>query len=136
VVLADSRTEEGNQKLFGGNNPAAVVYLKTDFIQKNPETTQRIVNAFYKTLKWLEKATPEDVVQTVPEEYYLGDRNLYLSAFKASSPMYSKTGIIPEQGMKNANEMLVLFDKEVADAKVDLRKTFDDRFVKKAAGAM
>jgi NitT/TauT family transport system substrate-binding protein len=136
VVLADSRTEEGNQKLFGGNNPAAVVYLKTDFIQKNPETTQRIVNAFYKTLKWLEKATPEDVVKTVPEEYYLGDRNLYLSAFKASSPMYSKTGSIPEQGMKNANEMLILFDKEVADAKVDLRKTFDDQFVKKAAGAM
>ncbi len=136
VVLADSRTEEGNQKIFGGNNPAAVVYLKTEFIQKNPETTQRIVNAFYKTLKWLEKAAPEEVVKTVPEEYYLGDRNLYLSAFKASSPMYSKTGIVPEQGMKNANEMLVLFDKEVADAKVDLSKTFDDRFVKKAAGAM
>jgi NitT/TauT family transport system substrate-binding protein len=136
VVLADSRTEEGNQKLFGGNNPAAVVYLKTDFIQKNPETTQRIVNAFYKALKWLEKATPEDVVKTVPEEFYLGDRTLYISAFKASAPMYSKTGIIPEQGMKNANEMLILFDQEVADAKVDLRKTFDDRFVKKAAGAM
>jgi NitT/TauT family transport system substrate-binding protein len=136
VVLADSRTEEGNQKLFGGNNPAAVVYLKTDFIQKNPETTQRIVNAFYKALKWLEKASPEDVVKTVPEEFYLGDRSLYISAFKASAPMYSKTGIIPEQGMKNANEMLILFDQEVADAKVDLRKTFDDRFVKKAAGAM
>jgi NitT/TauT family transport system substrate-binding protein len=135
VVMADSRTEEGNQKLFGGNNPAAVVYLKTDFIQKNPETTQRIVNAFYKALKWLEKASPEDVVKTVPEEFYLGDRNLYISAFKASAPMYSKTGIIPEQGMKNANEMLIMFDQEVADAKVDLRKTFDDRFVKKAAGS-
>jgi hypothetical protein len=36
--------------------------------------------------------------------------------------------------MQNANEMLVLFDKEVADAKVDLRKTVDDRFVRKAAG--
>jgi NitT/TauT family transport system substrate-binding protein len=136
VVLADSRTEEGNQKLFGGNNPAAVVYLKTDFIQKNPETTQRIVNAFYKALKWLEKASAEDVVKTVPEEFYLGDRNLYISAFKASAPMYSKSGIIPEQGMKNANEMLILFDQEVADAKVDLRKTFDDRFVRKAAGAL
>jgi hypothetical protein len=30
----------------------------------------------------------------------------------------------------------VLFDKEVADAKVDLKKTFDDRFVKKAAAGM
>jgi NitT/TauT family transport system substrate-binding protein len=134
VVLADSRTEAGNQTLFGGNNPAAVVYMKSDFIQRNPETTQRIVNAFHKALKWLEKAGPEDIAKTVPEEYYLGDRALYMSAFQASSPMYSKTGIIPEKGMQNANEMLVLFDKDVADAKVDLRKTVDDRFVRKAAG--
>ena len=34
VILANSRTEEGNMKLFGGNNPAAVVYMKTDFIEK------------------------------------------------------------------------------------------------------
>jgi hypothetical protein len=32
--------------------------------------------------------------------------------------------------------MLVQFDKEVAAAKVDLGKTFDDRFVKKAAAGM
>lgn len=134
TIVADSRTEEGNVKLFGGNNPAAVVYLKSDFIEKNPVTTQRIVNAHYKALKWLDKASAEDVAKTVPEAYYIGDRDLYMSAFNASRPMYSKTGLIPDKGMQNANEMLVLFDKEVADAKVDLKKTFDDRFVKKAAG--
>ena len=75
-----TRTEAGNMKLFGGNNPAAVVYFKSDFIDKNPVTVQRIVNAFYKTIKWLEKATPEDIAKTVPEEYYLGDRALYLAA--------------------------------------------------------
>jgi sulfonate transport system substrate-binding protein len=136
VVLADTRTEEGNLKVFGGNNPAAVVYLKNDFIEKNPETVQRIVNAFYKSLKWVEKATPDEVAKVVPEEYYLGDKALYLAALKASAPMYSRTGLIPPQGMQNANEMLVLFDKEVADAKVDLAKTFVDRFVKKAATGM
>jgi NitT/TauT family transport system substrate-binding protein len=133
VVMADSRTEEDNMKLFGGNNPAAVVYLKADFIEKNPETVQRIVNAFHKTLKWLEKASAEDVAKTVPEEYHLGDRKLYMAAFEASRPMYSKTGIIPEAGMKNALQMLVQFDAEMKDAKVDLNKTFDDRFIKKAA---
>lgn len=136
VVLADSRTEEGNMKLFGGNNPAAVVYLKRDFIAKNPVTTQHIVNAFYKTTKWLEKATPEEVAKVVPEEYYLGDRALYLAALKASAPMYSKTGMIPPEGMKNALDMLTQFDPELKDAKIDLPRTFDDRFVKKAAGAM
>jgi len=132
VVIADSRTEDGNQKLFGGNNPAAVLYTRQDFIEKNPVTTQRVVNALYKALKWLEKASGDDVAKAVPESYYIGDRTLYINAFNASRPMYSKTGLIPIKGMQNANEMLVLFDKEVADAKVDLNKTFDDRFVKKA----
>ena len=77
-------------KLFGGNNPAAVIYLKNDFIEKNPVTTQRIVNAFYKALKWLEKASPEDVAKTVPEEYYIGDRALYISGVQGVAPMYSR----------------------------------------------
>jgi len=135
VVLADSRTDEGNMKLFGGNNPAAVVYLKTDFIAKNPVTVQRLVNAFYKTTKWLEKATAEDIAKVVPEEYFLGDRELYMSAVKASRPMYSKTGIITPEGMKNGVNLLLQFDPEMKDAKIDLSKTFDDRFVKKAAAS-
>jgi NitT/TauT family transport system substrate-binding protein len=133
VVIADSRTEEDNKKLFGGNNPAAVVYFKTDFIEKNPQTVQRVVNAFYKTMKWLEKASPEDIAKTMPEEYFLGDRGLYMAAVKASKPMYSVTGIIPPEGMTNALDMLVKFDPELKDAKVDLAKTFNDSFVKKAA---
>ena len=133
VILADSRTDEGNLKLFGGNNPAAVVYLKTDFIAKNPVTVQHLVNAFYKTTKWLEKASPEDIAKVVPEEYFLGDRELYMSALKASRPMYSKTGIITPEGMKNGVNLLLQFDPEMKDAKIDLSKTFDDRFVKKAA---
>lgn len=133
TVIADSRTEDGNMKLFGGNNPAAVVYLKRDFIQKYPVTTQRIVNAFYKSLQWLAKATPEDVAKAVPEEYWLGDKSLYLASVKASAPMYSKTGVIPPAGMKNALDMLQQFDPELKDAKVDLTRTFDGRFAAKAA---
>ena len=33
--------------LFGGSNPAAVMYTKGDFITKNPVTTQLMVNAFH-----------------------------------------------------------------------------------------
>jgi len=133
VILADSRTDEGNMKLFGGNNPAAVVYLKHDFIEKNPNTVQALVNAFYKTLKWLERATPEEIAATVPEDYYLGDKPLYMAAVKANRPVYSLTGVIPAAGMTSASDMLVAFDPELKDAKIDLAKTFDDRFVQKAA---
>ncbi|MGO9359148.1 MAG: ABC transporter substrate-binding protein [Xanthobacteraceae bacterium] len=134
-VLADLRTEEGNWKLFGGNTPAAVVYLKRDFIDRNPVTTQHLVNAFYRSLKWLAAATPEDVAKAVPEEYYLGDRALYVAAVKASAPMYSRTGVIPRAGMIRARDMLQRFDPDLKDANIDLDKTFDGRFVANISAA-
>jgi NitT/TauT family transport system substrate-binding protein len=133
-VVADTRTEEGTRAIFGGSNPAAVLYAKQEFVTRNPNTAQALVNAFYKTLKWLEKATPEQITATVPEEYWLGDRALYTAAVKANKPVYSVTGIIPASGMKSASDMLVAFDDELKNAKFDLTKTFDDRLVKKAAG--
>jgi sulfonate transport system substrate-binding protein len=133
-IVADSRSEAGTRAIFGGSNPAAVLYIKQDFIEKNPNTVQALVNAFYKTLKWLEKATPEQIAATVPEDYYLGDKALYLAAVKANKPVYSITGLIPPAGMQSAADMLLAFDAELRDAKVDLAKTFDARFVKKAAG--
>ena len=134
VVLIDTRTEAGTKALFGGTNPAAVVYTRGDFIEKNPETAQRIVNAFVKSLQWLASAKPEDVADVVPEAYHLGDKPLYIAAVKASLESYSRTGIIPADGMASIYDMLKKLDEEMAGANVDLGKTFVDRFVKKANG--
>jgi NitT/TauT family transport system substrate-binding protein len=134
-VVADSRTEDGTRAIFGGSNPAAVLYLKHEFIEQNPSTVQALVTAFYKTLQWLDKATAEEIAATVPEDYFLGDRSLYLAALKANKQVYSRTGIIPPAGMKSAADMLVAFDEELKAATLDLPRTFDDRFVKKAAAA-
>ncbi len=135
VILADSRTEAGTKAIFGGSNPAAVVYLKNDFIEKNPNTTQAIVTAHYRALKWIVSASPEEIAKAVPEAYWLGDRDLYIRAVKASLDTYSRTGIVPLDGMKSALGMLKEFDEELKAVKdEDLPKTFVDRFVKKAAG--
>jgi NitT/TauT family transport system substrate-binding protein len=83
----------------------------------------------------MEKATPEEIAAKVPEAYLLGDKATYLAALKANKEVYSRTGIIPEAGMKSALDMLAKFDDEIKNAKIDLSKTFDDRFVKKAAAA-
>jgi NitT/TauT family transport system substrate-binding protein len=129
-ILADSRTEAGTKAIFGGSNPAAVLYLKNEFIEKNPQTTQALVNAFHKALVWLSKAKPEDVAATVPEAYYLGDKPLYIAAVKNSLETYSRTGVISPDGMKSAFNMLAQFDEGLAKSNLDLNKTFSDKFVK------
>ncbi|HMO30090.1 ABC transporter substrate-binding protein [Enterovirga sp.] len=133
-IMIDTRTEAGTKALFGGSNPAAVVYAKHDFIASHPNTMQRIVNAHVKALKWLASATPEQVADLVPPEYHLGDKPLYLRAVKNSLESYSRTGIIPLSGMESVLDMLRRLDPALADAKIDLAATFDDRFVK-AAGS-
>jgi NitT/TauT family transport system substrate-binding protein len=133
VVLIDTRTEAGTRALFGGSNPAATLYAKKDFIDANPVTTQHLVNAFMKSLKWLQTAKPEDVADAVPAEYHLGDKPLYIKAVQNSLESYSRTGIVPPEGMKSVMDMLKQLDPELKDANVDLATTFDDRFVKKTA---
>jgi NitT/TauT family transport system substrate-binding protein len=132
-VLIDTRTEAGTRALFGGSNPAAVVYTKKDFIDQNPVTTQRLVNAFVKALKWVQGATPEQIAEAVPAEYHLGDKALYLQAVKNSLESYSRDGLVSEAGRNSVYDMLKTLDPEIQAAKVDLAATFDDRFVKKAS---
>jgi len=132
-IVVDTRTEEGTKALFGGSNPAAVLYTRENFIQENPNTVQALVNGLYKALKWINKASPEEIAAAVPEDYLLGDKALYIAAVKNSKPTYSMDGIISEEGMKSAANMLVMFDEELKKANVDLSKTFDPRFAKKAA---
>ena len=132
-VVIDTRSEAGTRALFGGTNPAAVLYTKQDFIARYPGTMQALTNALYKALKWLDPATPEEVAALMPPEYLLGDKEVYIAALKSSKPTYSVTGVLTPGGMKSAADMLMQFDEQMKGAKFDLAKTFDDRFVKKAA---
>lgn len=132
TIIIDTRTEAGTRALFGGSNPAAVLYTRQDFIERNPVTAQRLANAFVKSLKWLATATPDAVADLVPPEYHLGDKPLYLKAVQASLESYSRTGIVGPDGMKSVYDMLRTLDPEIAAANVEVAKTFDDRFVRKA----
>jgi NitT/TauT family transport system substrate-binding protein len=132
-IITDSRFPRVNFDIFGGTNPAAVLYAKQTFIAANPNTMQALVSAFYKTLKWIATATTDEIVDTVPTDYFLGDRTTYARALKANLLIYSKTGIITRQGMGSALNMLSAFDPDLKGARIDLQRTFDDRFVRRAA---
>jgi NitT/TauT family transport system substrate-binding protein len=133
VMMAETRTTDGTAKVLGGPMSAGVLYTRKDFIDKNPNTVQALVNAFYKTLAWLDKATPEHVADAVPKEFWLGDKTLYMAAVKASLQIYSRDGIVSTDSQQRSIAFLKQFDKEIAAATIDPAKTWDDRFVKKAA---
>ena len=132
VILFDTRTEKGNQEVYGGPYPAATLYTTEAYLRKNPNTVQGLANAMVRGLRWLAKATPEDVMSLVPPEYFGNDKALYRAALERNFGSYSKDGRFSMESAERVLRVLKAFDPTVQHAKIDLAKTFDDRFAAKA----
>jgi NitT/TauT family transport system substrate-binding protein len=131
-VIAETRTPEGTAKIFGGPMPAASLYAPIDFIKKNPNTVQALVNATVRALQWMQDASPQQILNTVPEEYTLGDKAMYLFAYNNVKTAYSKDGYFPEAGAKTTLKALASFNPNIKPQEIKLAETYTNEFVKKA----
>ncbi len=132
-IVAETTTVQGAKQVFGGSLPAACLYARMQFIQDNPGTVQALANAMVRSLQWLRKSTPEDVAAVVPPEYLLGDRTLYLDAFKRVRVIYSTDGLIPPAGVKMSYNVLLKHNPAVRRAPVLwLGETYTNKFVERA----
>ena len=131
-VIADTRTAEGTQQVYGGPYPGGVVYATPATIEKNPKQVQAVVNAFARGLKWIASHSPEEIAKLMPEDYALGNLPVYVEALAASKPMYSPDGRFVPGAVETAYQVLKVFDPAVAGATIDLKKTYNETFVQKA----
>ena len=131
--LAEMRSEEGNKKVFGADYPESSIYSTKAFIDNNPNLVQAVANAIVKAEHWMNKATPQQVVDKVPDEYVVEDRKLYVKAYENSRRCISRDGMLTEQGTNTVREVLSAFEPSVAAAKIDMAATYDNSYAKKAA---
>jgi NitT/TauT family transport system substrate-binding protein len=131
-VIAETRTPEGTQKIFGGPMPAASLYSPVEFVRKYPNTVQALTNATVRALKWMQDASPQQILATVPEEYLLGDKAMYLFAYNNVKTAYSKDGYFSDAGAKTTLKALASFNPNVKPQEINLAQTYTNEFVKKA----
>ena len=112
--------------------PAGALYAPISFVQKNPKTVQALTNAMVRALLWLQKATPEQVVATVPPEYLLGNKDAYLSSYIRLKDAFSPDGSFTEAGAQNTLKYLAAFNPAIKPADIKLGPTFDNSYVQKA----
>lgn len=131
-VIAETRTPEGTEKLFGGPMPAASLYAPVEFLRKNPNTVQALANATVRALLWMQEASPQQILATVPEEYLLGNKAMYLFAYNNVKTAYSKDGLFSEAGAKTTLKTLATFNPAIKPAEINLSATYTNEFAKKA----
>jgi NitT/TauT family transport system substrate-binding protein len=132
-IVHETTTPKGSREVFGGSLLAGCLYAKKTFVEQNPNTVQALTNAIVRALLWLQKATPDDVAATVPPEYLLGDRELYLSAFQRVRAVYSPDGLLSPKAMEMSYQVLLKHNNAVRRSPVlFLNQTYTNAFVEKA----
>ena len=126
-ILVDVRSEADTLAMFGG-----ALYSRADWIARHEKETQALTDAILATLKWIHSHTAEEIMAKMPDELVGPDKALYLAALENTIPMYSTTGRMDPKG---AQAVLAVFSQsspEIAKAKIDLSKTYTNRFVEQS----
>ena len=132
TIVSDARNAKGMQEAYGGAYLAGCMLVKADYITKNPHTVQAMTNAIVRALRWLAKATPDQITDTVGADYYGDDKALYKLGLAKNIDSFLHDGTFSLQGADNVHKVLNAFEPSVQAVKIDLAKTFTNTFVQNA----
>ncbi|ACE99509.1 putative substrate-binding component of ABC transporter [Rhodopseudomonas palustris TIE-1] len=128
----DLRSPEQTRKALGGDYPAACLYMDRGWMEANKPTVQKLVNAFVKTLKWIQAHSAEEIADKMPKDYYAGDRALYVQGLQDGKVQYSPDGMMPAGAPESVAKILASFSPNLQGKTIDLAKTYTTEFVVKA----
>jgi NitT/TauT family transport system substrate-binding protein len=132
-ILSDTRSEADTLSVFGGEYPGGALYTRGDWIARHEKETQALTDAILATLKWIHSHTAEEIMAKMPDDLVGPDKALYLAALKSTIPMYSTTGRMDPKGAAAVLSVFSQSSPDIAKAKIDLAKTYTNRFVEQAA---
>ena len=130
-VLVDLRTAEKTKEALGGTYPAASLYMTNDWVEKNRPTVQKLVNAFVKTLRYINTHDATDIAAKMPKDFYVGDEAGYVKALADGKGMFTVDGVMPKGGPETVLSVLSAFSNNVKGKTIDLSKTYTTEFVSK-----
>ena len=97
----DLRTQKDTTALFGGDYQFTGAVTTQDFMTKNPDVVQRVVNALVKADRYIAVNAAKDIAAKLPDTVTGNDRELYIKALDIAKGYYSTDGVIDQKGVDN-----------------------------------
>jgi len=133
-VLVDLRSPQSTQAALGGSYPFICVFMKNDYVNSHKDVVQKLVNAYVKTLKWIQTHTADQIAAMMPADYYAGDRTLYVTALKNQLSIFSPDGNMPSDGPQSVLTIEQQTNQMVQGKQIDLSTTYTNTFTSSATG--
>jgi len=128
-VLIDMRTVEETKRVLGGTYPAASFYMQNSYADAHKDVTQKLANAFVKSLRFIATNSAEQIADKMPVDYYAGDKPAYVNALAGGKAMFTPDGKMPDGGPKTVLAVLSAFSKSVKGKEIDLSRTYTTTYV-------
>lgn len=142
--LYDLTSRAATVQTLGAPWPAQSLLMSPGFIKQKPQIAQRVVNAFVRTMRWVNAHSAEEIAAQLPDSYFAGkDRAAQIAYVKATLPSYASDDYrISPAGAKLVEGSIAGygFDQSASGQwratrspdEANLKSTFDNRFVRKA----
>jgi NitT/TauT family transport system substrate-binding protein len=132
-VLVDLRSPQSTQTALGGPYPFISVFMLNSYVNSHKDVVQKLVNAYVKTLKWMQTHTAAQIADMMPADYYAGNKALYVTALQNQMAIFSPDGLMPDgapQSVLNVENASNLIPQ---GTKIDLSLTYTNEFASKAS---
>ncbi|MFL9865630.1 ABC transporter substrate-binding protein [Paraburkholderia fungorum] len=126
-VLVDMRSVEGTKAALGGTYPASSLYVQAAWADSHKAEAAKLAHAFVRTMQFIHTHSAEEIAAKMPDDYQK-DKPLYVSALKASLPMFTKDGKMPADGPETVLKVLSAFNPSVKGKHIELAKTYTNEF--------
>ncbi len=133
-VLVDLRTPQSTTAALGGSYPFICLFMKNDYVASHKDVVQKVVNAYVKTLKWMQTHTAAQIADMMPADYYAGNKALYVTALQNQMAIFSPDGNMPSDGPTSVLNIEQQTNQTVQGKQIDLSTTFTNTFTTAASG--
>ena len=124
-VFADLYSVEGTRQSFGSVFPTTVLYMSMPYARAHPELARHLVNAFVRTLSFINAHSAAEIAALVPE--IVAGEGKEPRVIAQGIKMFATDGLMPaDAAQQEANAISALFPDY---AKVEIAKTYTNEFV-------
>jgi NitT/TauT family transport system substrate-binding protein len=129
-ILADASTMEGVKQVFGLDGyPAAALLAEVTWLERNPDTADRMARAVLRTMRWMREHSPQEVLDKLPESLHMEAADADRQAIERVTSTLSPDGMISAAEAAGVQKVLSISLESVRKANVDLAKTYTNQYV-------
>lgn len=132
-ILVNLLSPKDTEAALGGDYPFIGVFAKNDWVDSNKDVTQRLVNAYVKTLQYMHSHTAAQIADQMPQEYYAGDKAAYVQDLQSQIAIFGTDCKMPAGGPETVQKIQQQFVSSYKGKSANLSETYTNEFASKAS---